>query len=107
MWTSLVSAVVSTIAMVVIAGYSVASYMLAKAIRDSGEKHDTETRDLYRAIVVANVIFAVKGGYHADSLSIRAFREHFQRAGGNLELFPEEKAQRQSPEAGADSETPS
>ncbi len=50
------------------------NYGLAREIKKSREKHDQETKDLFQAMVIANIA----SGPHDYSESVRFFKEHYK-----------------------------
>lgn len=64
----------SAIATVAIAILAWSNYILAKEIKETREKQDEETKDLFQAMVIANIA----SGPHTYSESLRFFKENYK-----------------------------
>lgn len=67
---------ITGIATAVIAWLAYSNYKLAKEIKETREKRDEETKDLFQAMVIAEVIGG-SGGY--DQNFIDMFKMHYKK----------------------------
>jgi len=65
---------ITGIATAVIAWFAYSNYRLAKEIKETRDKHDEETKDLFQAMVIANIA----SGPHNYSESLRFFKENYK-----------------------------
>jgi hypothetical protein len=64
----------SAIATAVIAIFAWSNYNLAKEIKETREKHDQETKDLFQAMVIANIA----SGPHIYSDALQFFKNNYK-----------------------------
>ena len=74
---------VSAIATFIIACFAGASFWLASRIQSRDDEFRQQISDLYKAIVISNVITFPKDVH----LAIEDFKIHYEKAGGKIEIF--------------------
>lgn len=81
--TVIATSIVSAIAIVVIAIYTVTSYRLSSRIKSSDDEFRQQVSDLFKAIVISNIITFPK----APTSAIKEFKNYFEQAGGKTRIF--------------------
>lgn len=74
---------VTAIATVVIAWYAIANHKLASKIQSRDDEFRQQISDLYKAMVISNVI----SGPYDTHLAIEDFNIHYEKAGGKTKIF--------------------
>jgi len=81
--TVIATSIVSAIAIVVIAIYTVISYRLSSRIKSRDDEFRQQVSDLFKAIVISNIITFPK----PPTLAIKEFNNYFEKAGGKTRIF--------------------